>query len=209
MAANRKDILVVNASKALALRAFKGALIMSACLIGSGCGTTNLPVYSAAEANSEIAEGYSVDAGDQIKVTVFDEETLSGEFEVGSGGTLAMPLIEPLIIKDMAPNAVAKLIEAELAEGGFVLYPRVAVEILEHRSFFILGEVNVPGEYPHNGELTLEQAVAKAGGFTPRAEKKSVVVKRQVWTGSRVIRLGPTSLKVAPGDTITVRESFF
>lgn len=196
-------------SKAAASFALKAGLVASACLLGAGCATNDLPVQTAAVANSEVAEGYFVDAGDQVKVTVFDEETLSGEFEVGSGGTLAMPLIEPLIIKDMTPGAVATLIETKLKEGGFVLYPKVAVEILEHRSFFILGEVNAPGEYPHNGELTLEQAVAKAGGFTPRAEKKSVVLKRQMWASSRLIRLDNTALKVAPGDTITIRESFF
>lgn len=185
------------------------ALAASVCLVVSGCASNDLPIQTASAANTEVAEGYYVDAGDQVKVTVFDEETLSGEFEVGSGGTLAMPLIEPLIVKDMTPGAVAKLIETKLKEGGFVLYPKVAVEILEHRSFFILGEVNAPGEYPHNGELTLEQAVAKAGGFTPRAEKKSVILKRQLWPESRLIRLDNTALKVAPGDTITIRESFF
>ncbi|QFT77364.1 polysaccharide biosynthesis/export family protein [Erythrobacter sp. THAF29] len=185
------------------------ALVASACLVATGCATNDLPIQSASAANSEVAEGYFVDAGDQVKITVFDEDTLSGEFEVGSGGTLAMPLIEPLIVKDMTPGAVATLIETKLKEGGFVLYPKVAVEILEHRSFFILGEVNAPGEYAHNGELTLEQAVAKAGGFTPRAEKKSIVLKRQLWSGSRLIRLDNTALKVAPGDTITIRESFF
>ena len=59
------------------------------------------------------------------------------------------------------------------------------------------------------GELTLEQAVAKAGGYTPRADKGSVILRRQSWPESKLIRLGQTALKVAPGDTITVQESFF
>ena len=187
----------------------RGLMLAGAISLAAACGGSDLAVLSASQANSELAPGYFIDAGDQLKVTVFDEETLTGEYDVGIGGTLAMPLIEPVVVKDKTPGEVAKLIEQRLADGGYVLYPKVSIEILEHRSFFILGEVATPGEYPHNGELTFEQAVAKAGGFTPRAERKSVVLKRQVWPESKLVRLGQAPLKVAPGDTITVRESFF
>ncbi|WFL75963.1 polysaccharide export protein [Altererythrobacter arenosus] len=162
-----------------------------------------------AQANSEISTGYLIGAGDRLKVTVFDEETLTGEYDVGVGGILALPLIEPVVVQDKKPPEVAKLIEQSLAEGGYVLYPKVSIEIMEHRTFFILGEVASPGEYPHNGELTLEQAVAKAGGYTPRADKGSVILRRQSWPESKLVKLGQAALKVAPGDTITVQESFF
>lgn len=187
----------------------RGLLLAGAISLAAGCGGSDLAVLSASQANNELAPGYFIDAGDQLKVTVFDEETLTGDYDVGIGGTLAMPLIEPVVVKDKTPGEVAKLIEKRLSDGGYVLYPKVSIEILEHRSFFILGEVATPGEYPHNGELTLEQAVAKAGGFTPRAERDSIVLKRQVWPESKLVRLGQAPLKVAPGDTITVRESFF
>ena len=189
--------------------AARGLVLAGAISLAAACGGSDLSVMSASQANSELAPGYFIDAGDHLKVTVFDEETLTGDYDVGTGGTLAMPLIEPIVVKDKTPGEVAKLIEARLADGGYVLYPKVSIEILEHRSFFILGEVATPGEYPHNGELTLEQAVAKAGGFTPRAERDSVVLKRQIWPESKLVRLGQAPLKVAPGDTITVRESFF
>lgn len=190
-------------------RLAKALLVFLACLLAAACAGNDLPTLSASDANKEVAAGYFVDAGDRLKVTVFGEEALTGEFDVGTGGILAMPLLEPLAIKNMTPTAVAKTIEQRLTEGGYVLYPRVSVEILENRSFFILGEVATPGEYSHSGEMTLEQAVAKAGGFTPRADRRAVVIKRDTWSESKLVRLERAPLKIAPGDTITIREAFF
>ena len=191
------------------VRVVRAASLGLLCVFAASCASTDFAEISAIQANSGLSEGYLIDAGDSLRVTVFDEETLTGEFDVGTGGILALPLIEPILVKDKGPQQVAQMIQASLADGGYVLDPRVSVEILEHRSFFILGEVETPGEYPHNGQLTLEQAVAKAGGYTPRAGRSSVILKRQDWPESRLVRLGQSSLMIAPGDTITIRESFF
>ncbi|MBV7266314.1 polysaccharide biosynthesis/export family protein [Erythrobacter ani] len=184
-------------------------LLGGLCVLAAGCASSGLTSISAADANSGLAEGYSIDAGDQLRVTVFDEETLTGEFDVGAGGILSLPLIDPLLVKDKGPQQVAEMVEKSLADGGYVLDPRVSVEIIEHRTFFILGEVATPGEYTHNGELSLEQAIAKAGGFTPRADKDKIVLKRQTWSEGRIVKLDKSALRIAPGDTITIRESFF
>ena len=101
-----------------------------------------------------------------------------------------------------------QLIATGLEKGGYVVSPRVSVEIVEHRPFYILGEVNKPGEYPYAGDLTLDQAVAKAGGFTARANKRLILLQRQSEEKVRV-QLGDTPLRIAPGDTIVVREAFF
>lgn len=176
----------------------------------SGCATASgLSMVSAAQANQGLAQGYRVGAGDKLKISVFDEPTLTGEYQVGVGGELALPLIKPLTVAGQTPDAVSAMIAKSLADGGYVLTPRVSVEITTHRPFFILGEVKAPGEYPYSGELTLEQAVAKAGGYTPRAEKKIIVLRRQGWAEDKRIKLGDSVLKIAPGDTITVREAFF
>lgn len=186
------------------------AVLSGALLSASGCATAaNMPMVSAAQANQTLAQGYRIGAGDKLKVTVFDEPTLSGEYQVGVGGDLALPLISPLAAEGQTPEAVSAMITKSLADGGFVLAPRVSVEITTHRPFFILGEVKAPGEYVYSGELTLEQAVAKAGGYTPRAEKKTVVLRRQGWAQDKRVKLGDSALKIAPGDTITVREAFF
>lgn len=190
-------------------RAFKVAVFAALCGLATACASDNLAVITASQANSEIAAGYQIDAGDKLKITVFDEDTLTGEYTVGTGGAISLPLLEPIPVKNMSAREVAQLIEGKLAAGGYVLYPRVSVDILEYRPFFILGEVATPGEYPHGGDLTLEQAVAKAGGYTPRAQKNAVVLKRQDWPESRLIELGEAPLKIAPGDTIIIRESFF
>lgn len=190
-------------------RIIKTVMMSMACCLVAACATDGVARMSVAQANSELAAGYQIDSGDQLKVIVFDEDSLSGDYEVGLQGLLALPLIEPINVKNRQPSQVAQLIEQSLAQGGYVLDPRVSVEILEHRSFFILGEVATPGEYTHNGELTLEQAVAKAGGFSARANKTQIVLKRQTWNEGRMIKLGSGSLRIAPGDTITVRESFF
>jgi polysaccharide export outer membrane protein len=145
-------------------RILRSVFFAATCCLVTACASNNFEVMTASSANSEIVPGYLIGAGDKLKVNVFDEDTLSGEYEVGTGGVMALPLLEPISVKNLTPDQVAKRIEQKLAEGGYVLYPKVSVEILEHRSFFILGEVAAPGEYPHNGELTLEQAVAKAGG---------------------------------------------
>lgn len=198
------DGLGSRCAKAAKMIAMAGSIALLA-----SCGGAGLSTMSVSQANSELTNGYQIDAGDQLKVTVFEEESLTGEYEVGTGGTLALPLIDALAVRNKQPAEVAQMIETTLLQGGYVLDPRVSVEILEHRSFFILGEVAEPGEYSHNGELTLEQAVAKAGGFSPRANKSQIVLKRQTWDEGRVIKLDRGALQIAPGDTITVRESFF
>lgn len=175
----------------------------------TACTSSNLPVSSVAAANASIAEGYRVGAGDKLKITVFDEETLSGEYEVGDGGSIALPLIETIEADNKTANEISGMIAQKLVGGGFVLDPRVAVEIITYRPFFILGEVAEPGEYPYSGGLTLEQAIAKAGGYTPRAEKRRIELRRHHWNSARQVELDGQSLQIAPGDTITVLESFF
>jgi len=167
------------------------------------------PPASAEQINSELKSGYQVAAGDKLRVTVFDEPTLTGEYVIGVGGELSLPLIDAIPARGQNPTGLAQLITEELKAGGYVLAPRVAVEIIEHRPFYILGEVKQPGEYPYSGDLTFEQAVARAGGFTPRANRRVIEMRRQDWSASQRVKLNGQALKIAPGDTITVRESFF
>lgn len=174
----------------------------------SGCGS-NLPSISSARANADAAASYQLAPGDKLKVTVFDEPNLTGEYQVGVNGAITMPLIADVAAQGMTPETLAQSIGQKLAAGGYVLQPRVSVDIEGHRPFYILGEVNNPGEYAYVGKLTILQAVAKAGGFTPRAAKGSVVLRRDSWGGERLVSLDAAPVMVAPGDTIIVRESFF
>ena len=177
--------------------------------LAASCANSTLPVVSASTINAELNSGYRIATGDELKVTVFDEESLTGQFEIGDGGLLAMPLIGAIDVDGLTATDVAAMVEKQLKDGGYVLAPRVSVEVLEHRPFFILGEVAKPGEYPYTGDLTLAQAVAKAGGYTPRAEKGTIELTRQAWRSARLVKIDAQALKIAPGDTIIVREAFF
>jgi polysaccharide biosynthesis/export protein len=178
-------------------------------LLLASCAASNLSLVSVADANAGLTQGYRVAGGDKLKVSVFDEPTLTGEFGVGLDGGLALPLIAPIQTAGLVPDQIAAKIAAALAEGGFVLSPRVTVEVSQHRPFYILGEVAAPGEYPYIGDLTVEQAIAKARGYTPRANKSEVVLRRHGWGAGKRVRLGTMPLLIAPGDTITIQEAFF
>lgn len=195
--------------RSAALRLAIGLACLSGFAMMTGCATQNYPGVSIQQANEQLAGGYRLGAGDKLRVTVFDEPTLTGEYEVGVAGTVALPLIANLPAAGQTPDSLAQAISAKLAQGGYVLNPRVAVEVLNYRPFYILGEVNKPGEYPYSGELSLLQAIARAGGFTARADKSNVIVRRNSWGGGRTVRVGDPPLLIAPGDTVTVRESLF
>ena len=183
--------------------------VIGMCFFVVSCAASDLPLASVAETNAGLAQGYRIADGDKLKVTVFDEPTLTGEFAVGLDGSLSLPLINSMLASGQTPNELGAKITSALAAGGYVLSPRVSVEIAQHRPFYILGEVNAPGEYPYIGDLTVDQAIAKARGYSARANKSEVVLQRQGWTQGRRIRLDSASLMIAPGDTITVQEAFF
>jgi polysaccharide biosynthesis/export protein len=178
-------------------------------LLLASCATSSLPQVSVADANAGLAQGYRIADGDKLKVTVFDEPTLTGEFGVGLDGSLSLPLITSIQARGQTPNELAAKITSALAAGEYVISPRVSVEVSQHRPFFILGEVKAPGEYPYIGDLTIEQAIAKAQGYSARANKSEVILRRQGWAEGRRVRLDSAPLLIAPGDTITVQEAFF
>lgn len=188
------------------------ALVMSIAPLAialTGCATSDLPTIGVAEANAAMSQGYRLSGGDKIRVSVFDEPTLTGEYDVGLNGDLSMPLLGTLPAQGKSAAQLAQTIAQALSEGGYVNNPRVSVDVALHRPFFILGEVQAPGEYPYAGDLTVEQAIAKAGGYTPRAARSEVVLRRASWPEPRRIKLGSSPLLIGPGDTIRVEEAFF
>jgi polysaccharide biosynthesis/export protein len=182
---------------------------IGASLFMASCATSDLPQVSVTDANAGLVQGYRIADGDKLRVTVFDEPTLTGEFGVGLDGSLSLPLINSMQASGQTPSELGAKITSALAAGGYVLSPRVSVEVSQHRPFYILGEVNAPGEYPYIGDLTVDQAIAKAKGYSARANKSEVVLQRQGWTQGRRVRLDSAPLLIAPGDTITVQEAFF
>lgn len=186
--------------------------VMALAAVGwlSACGGAGLPVASVSSTNTELQSGYVLAAGDSLRVNVFDEPTLTGEYKVGLDGQLALPLLQAFDVDGQTSEGVAETIAEKLRQGGYVLEPKVSVEIMSSRPFYILGEVNTPGKYPCDGKMTLSQAIAVAGGYTARANKRTIVLQRYNWGAGKRVKLDNSlPLKIFPGDTITVQEAFF
>jgi polysaccharide biosynthesis/export protein len=150
---------------------------------------------------------YLLDSGDKLRVVVFGQEGLSNSYSVDAAGMITMPLIGPVPARERTTTGLSRAI-AEKLRNGYIREPHVAVEIEAYRPFFILGEVTAPGQYPYIANMTAETAIAIAGGFTPRAEKKSVEVSR---SNERQLYRGkvPLAFQIRPGDTVLVRERWF
>lgn len=145
-------------------------------------------------------------AGDQVRVTVFGEDDLSGEFEVDATGQLSLPLIGRVTVAGGSADQLEAFVATTLRLDGYVKRPRVSVEILSMRPIFIMGEVNRPGSYPYSTGLTVLKAIALAGGFTYRAKRKVLFVTRDPEQGEQEIRVDNL---VLPGDTIRVNKRWF
>ncbi len=154
-----------------------------------------------------IDDRYRLDAGDRLRVVVFGQEGLTNTYAVGSTGSITMPLIGGVPARGLTPAELSSAIGAKL-RNGFIREPSVAVEVEAYRPFFILGEVAAPGQYPYVPNMTVESAVAIAGGYSPRALRTSVRMTRSNVAGS-VNAVVPPTTQVSPGDTIVVGERWF
>jgi polysaccharide biosynthesis/export protein len=183
--------------------------ISALLLLVSACATTGDVVSTGdryAPMSAEVSD-YELDTGDKIRVTVYNEAALSGEFNVKPDGTVSLPLIGNIQARGKTIEAVAKAAEARFGDG-FLRSPQVAAEVVEFRPFFILGEVAKPGAYPYAVGLTVNDAVALAQGFTPRANKDVVRIRRKSEAEEVAFTVTP-NLHVYPGDTILIGERFF
>jgi polysaccharide export outer membrane protein len=168
------------------------------------------PVAAAAPIVAEIPEPnapYTLDAGDKLRVVVFGQEGLSNSYAVDASGHITMPLIGAVQARARSTESLSSAI-AEKLKNGYIREPHVAVEIDTYRPFFILGEVTAPGQYPYVANMTAETAVAIAGGFSPRADKRKVVLTRSV-NGQAYRGPAPLTFPVRPGDTIVIAERWF
>lgn len=152
-------------------------------------------------------EPYHLDAGDRVRVTVFEQEGLTNTYAIDKGGYFSMPLVGTV----PARGKTTKELEATLSQrlrDGFLRDPDITVEVDQYRPFFIMGEVGTGGQYTYVPGMTVQNAIAIAGGYSPRAEQKTVDVTRQV-NGQVVAGRVLTSDPILPGDTIFVRERLF
>lgn len=156
---------------------------------------------------AEVREHYRLGASDKFRLNVFGEPDLSGDFEISGAGTVSLPLIGQLRAAGLSVPELETRIADQLKQG-YLVFPRVSVQVLNYRPFYILGEVNSPGSYSFVEGMTFIQAVTIAGGFTHRARQSSVEIQRGDGTDRKEMDM-PITAYVLPGDIIRVEERFF
>jgi polysaccharide export outer membrane protein len=172
-------------------------------------GGSSAPAVVAAPIQAAATEAavYSLDSGDRLRIVVFGQDGLSNSYVVDAAGNITMPLIGAVPARGASTSELARLVGTRL-RNGFIREPHVAIEIESYRPFFILGEVTYPGQYPFVPNMTVETAVAIAGGFTPRAYRWDVKVARN--QGGQAYRVSvPLTYTLRPGDTVTIDERWF
>jgi polysaccharide export outer membrane protein len=152
--------------------------------------------------------GYKLGPNDRVRIIVFGQPTLTGEFTVDGNGTLSYPLIGNIPAGGMTVAALQQTITRKL-EPDYLVNPSVSAEVVTRRPFYVIGEVQKPGNYPYVTDMTVLNAVAMAGGFTYRARKNDFYVKRLDKDGKLVRVAASSGTVLRPGDTLEVLERYF
>jgi polysaccharide biosynthesis/export protein len=181
-------------------------IVLAATLVLGACGHHGAVRHSEAFLASA-HEPYTLATGDRLRVLVFGQDSLSNSYAVDSQGQISMPLIGSVSAIGQTTKSLEGAIAGKL-RGGFLRDPKVSVEVELYRPFFILGEVTSSGQYQFVNGMTVQTAVAIAGGFQPRADKHVASISRMI-QGEVVTGKVPLDTPVRPGDTITIRERFF
>lgn len=156
----------------------------------------------------ETGHGYKLGPGDKVRVTVFGENALSGEFLIANNGSVSLPLVGEVRAGGSTLTTFQTTIQEQLTASGMVRSPRVSADMIEYRPYYILGEVNKPGQYTYSIGLTVTKAVATAGGFTYRADNRKAYITRE-GAGSEAPVSVTAATWIGPGDTIRIGERMF
>jgi polysaccharide export outer membrane protein len=170
-----------------------------------GCAVLRTPGANLPTLPAPPAGAYHLGAGDQVTLRIYDQPQLSGVFDISDSGMIDIPLLGLLPAAGLTTGALAASIAATLRAQKLILRPSVAAEISAYRPFYILGEVNTPGQYPFRPDMTVLTAISIAGGFTYRAVQAYVGVTRVIGQQAAQYR-APLFALAQPGDVITVFE---
>lgn len=188
-----------------AARVASALLAAALALLTAACVTDGLVLESDPSAAKRTYTEYRLGAGDRIKITVFDEERLSGEFAVDGAGLISAPLVGEVPAAGKTVRELQRDLETAYKEKEILKTPQISAQMLNYRPYYMLGEVVKPGEYPYIDSLSVLNAVATAGGFTYRAQTRYVYITRADTSEERKFILTPDT-QVEPGDTIRVGE---
>lgn len=173
-----------------------------------GCYTDYGPVTSDSLPAAPYSVASRLQSGDQLKVIVFGEDSLSGIYEISPAGSITMPLVGAIPAAGRSTAEIARALTRAYANGKFLQEPKISVSVVQYRPFYIFGEVLTPGKYPYAGGLNVLTAVATAGGFTYRASRTTVLIRhpgQDVWQAYSLA----TPVPIEPGDLIRVPERYF
>ena len=199
---NMSDIRHISFRTLFVVAGLSMALALSACAVPSGF---NNYAPNTIDANQPVL----LNSGDKIKLSVYGEEDLSGEYMLDQRGAISLPMIGEFYARGMTQAQLKDALRQTFVEGGFLSRPLISVDIAALRQVYILGEVNAPGAFPYEPSLTSLKVVALAGGYTPRAAQGRLLVDRTT-EGGAVVRMNASDLTpILPGDTIIVRERVF
>ncbi|MDW6019109.1 polysaccharide biosynthesis/export family protein [Vibrio plantisponsor] len=172
-------------------------------------GAANEQQASSQQANPQVHENlddYFLGTGDRIEIIVYGEPDMSMKFKVSKSGVVNFPYIGEVVIAGRTPSAIETEIEERL-RGDYLLNPMVTINMESFRLFYIFGEVTSPNGYEFQPRLTVEQAIAIAGGFTDRADRDDISIRSGAT--NEVIEDVELTHPVQPGDTVIVEQSFF
>ena len=155
----------------------------------------------------EYLTGYRVGAGDRLTIRVAGELDLTGDYLVDPSGNISMPYVQSIHIGGLSTPQIEKIITTRL-RGGYLRDPKVSVQATALRPFYILGEVTSSGSFPYQPGISIQNAIAIAGGYSPRADQGAVLITRKNVTGTSTARV-PVTTQIYPGDIIYVRERWF
>lgn len=178
--------------------------LVLAVLMGGAVAPVALAGQTADQAAS--IDDYKLGAGDKLKITVLNVTEITGEYSINPAGRVALPMIGNVAAAGATTDSLSESIRAKLA-AGFVKEPQVTVEVINYRPFYILGEVARPGEFPYAAGLTVEQAVAAAGGYTYRAARHRAYLRR-AGGKEQLVKFGDDPIYVMPGDTIRIGQRY-
>jgi polysaccharide biosynthesis/export protein len=183
-------------------------VLLAALLLVTACAgqSDEPPATSAAVSKADPVEDYRLGPEDKVKLTVFGEPDLSGEFVVDSSGVLAAPFVGQMTVKGLTLREFEQAYAAKLRDAQILRDPRVSAEVTSFRPIYVLGEVKKPGQYAYVSGMTVQKAVALAEGYTYRASESSVEITRGGKKFSIDVKPGT---KVFPGDEIRIPERFF
>jgi polysaccharide export outer membrane protein len=183
------------------------AVALCVALLVSGCYTDFGPVALAPDPGVRAYVPTAIQSGDRIKVTVYGEDNLNGVYDVDPTGNVSIPLAGTVRAAGRTKGELQREITAKY-KSEYLQNPKVTVDIVEFRPFYLMGEVEHPGPFPYHGDINVLRAIAMAGGLTYRASRSTVLIQHpgeQIWTEYAIA----PSVMVGPGDLIRIPERYF